>query len=431
MLAQKRQMMGVGQDAPIQVQGQQQQFGPRMGGVGLQVQPDVRALNGGYEPSYRSNVMDGNHQMMVGENGIVAASHFAQSFPAPRYGMYAGNGNGHFGGNNNNDPSSAGMGLYANAGANGTGLNPNQMQQQARQNPVYYEGPGYESFQPTFNGRVLPAYASMGAVVQGSSPTMAHHPQQQQQQQQHVQQRQEQGPATIIGQHSPEMRMGSSPLGDYHRNMATQNADNINHLLMSTLNGSPNDVVKQEQISPRLQKSNTDEVDQIVDNDEDEDDERSIGSLVDELDADVEAALGVASSSRRPLQSRGPSTVAAKSKSHRKTPYDQAERNKRRNKSISATASTSSGDLSNGSDLVSSSERSVISRNILYEDGKPKVRNPLGGGRGYVPGETPDDPSKKHKCEVCGRGFARLFNLKVSEVCRWSDGDALLTYAPL
>lgn len=40
------------------------------------------------------------------------------------------------------------------------------------------------------------------------------------------------------------------------------------------------------------------------------------------------------------------------------------------------------------------------------------VRNPHGGGRGYVPGETPEDPKKKHKCPICGRGFARLFNLK-------------------
>lgn len=40
------------------------------------------------------------------------------------------------------------------------------------------------------------------------------------------------------------------------------------------------------------------------------------------------------------------------------------------------------------------------------------ILNPLGGGRGYVPGETPDDPKKRHKCDVCGRSFARLFNLK-------------------
>ncbi|KAI5454169.1 hypothetical protein NCC49_004234 [Naganishia albida] len=40
------------------------------------------------------------------------------------------------------------------------------------------------------------------------------------------------------------------------------------------------------------------------------------------------------------------------------------------------------------------------------------IRNPHGGGRGYVPGETPEDPKKKHKCGICGRGFARLYNLK-------------------
>jgi hypothetical protein len=42
------------------------------------------------------------------------------------------------------------------------------------------------------------------------------------------------------------------------------------------------------------------------------------------------------------------------------------------------------------------------------------VPNSHGGGRGYVPGKTPEDPSKRHKCKVCGRGFARAFNLKVS-----------------
>jgi len=41
------------------------------------------------------------------------------------------------------------------------------------------------------------------------------------------------------------------------------------------------------------------------------------------------------------------------------------------------------------------------------------IANPHGGGRGYVPGKTPDDPKKRHKCTVCGRGFARAFNLKV------------------
>ncbi|TYJ52692.1 hypothetical protein B9479_006698 [Cryptococcus floricola] len=58
---------------------------------------------------------------------------------------------------------------------------------------------------------------------------------------------------------------------------------------------------------------------------------------------------------------------------------------------------------------------------LLYssgaEDPKPMVpripvANAHGGGRGYVPGQTPDDPKKKHKCQICGRGFARAFNLK-------------------
>jgi hypothetical protein len=41
------------------------------------------------------------------------------------------------------------------------------------------------------------------------------------------------------------------------------------------------------------------------------------------------------------------------------------------------------------------------------------LTNLNGGGRGYVPGQTPDDPKKRHRCGVCGRSFARAFNLKV------------------
>ena len=51
------------------------------------------------------------------------------------------------------------------------------------------------------------------------------------------------------------------------------------------------------------------------------------------------------------------------------------------------------------------------------EDIKPEIDDAVpnlhGGGRGYVRGQTPYDPSKRHKCRVCGRGFARAFNLKV------------------
>lgn len=55
------------------------------------------------------------------------------------------------------------------------------------------------------------------------------------------------------------------------------------------------------------------------------------------------------------------------------------------------------------------------------------IRNPHGGGRGYVPGETPEDPKKKHKCGICGRGFARLYNLKVRCTSRRINEDATLT----
>jgi hypothetical protein len=461
MLVQKRQMMG--QDQMYQPQNQQQQQSQHMAayaarpmdsmGAGMQVQYG----GNGYEPTYRSNVnaMGPGHQMMVGAQFDQGQG---QAFPAPhqqqqqqqqgrmammdassRYGMYAGDGqysNIVSNGNSNqqvpatmssNGSGLGGMNIYPGM----SGMNPNQMQPQsvsgrtAGSGSFHYDSGPYDSFQPTFNGRVLPAYASIGAVVQ-ASPTHAHMQPQQPLQQQPSQQRQEQGRSSI-GLNSPESRLNQSPLSDYHRNMATQNADNINHLLMSggAMTGSGDEsTVKKERVSPKLNnESSTDELEQIAEDDlDDDDDERSVGSLVDELDAEVEAALGGASSSRRPSQLRKPSTAAAKAKSHRKTPYDRkadrVETGKRRTKSISATASSSSRGSgaegsTNGSEIVLS-DRAVISRNILYEDGKPKIRNPLGGGRGYVPGETPDDPSKKHKCEVCGRGFARLFNLKVS-----------------
>jgi len=56
---------------------------------------------------------------------------------------------------------------------------------------------------------------------------------------------------------------------------------------------------------------------------------------------------------------------------------------------------------------------------ISEDDIKPQLPSDIpltnlnGGGRGYVPGETPDDPKKRHRCGVCGRSFARAFNLKV------------------
>ncbi|KAL7424571.1 hypothetical protein Q5752_000255 [Cryptotrichosporon argae] len=43
--------------------------------------------------------------------------------------------------------------------------------------------------------------------------------------------------------------------------------------------------------------------------------------------------------------------------------------------------------------------------------GHGHLANMSGGGRGYVPGQA-NDPKKRHRCAVCGRGFARAFNLK-------------------
>nr|XP_018265758.1 uncharacterized protein I303_02131 [Kwoniella dejecticola CBS 10117]OBR87916.1 hypothetical protein I303_02131 [Kwoniella dejecticola CBS 10117] len=73
----------------------------------------------------------------------------------------------------------------------------------------------------------------------------------------------------------------------------------------------------------------------------------------------------------------------------------------------------------NGSDQEGEdelAEYSPPSRSGL-DDLKPMIPgmpipNAHGGGRGYVPGQTPDDPKKRHKCQICGRAFARAFNLK-------------------
>lgn len=83
-------------------------------------------------------------------------------------------------------------------------------------------------------------------------------------------------------------------------------------------------------------------------------------------------------------------------------------------------------DFAEGEEEVEEDEQS----SLVTEDIKPFISGtPLpnlhGRGRGYVPGETPDDPKKRHKCNVCGRGFARAFNLKVS--VRLSYRSNLLT----
>ncbi|BEI90260.1 uncharacterized protein CcaverHIS019_0303300 [Cutaneotrichosporon cavernicola] len=71
---------------------------------------------------------------------------------------------------------------------------------------------------------------------------------------------------------------------------------------------------------------------------------------------------------------------------------------------------------SNGLALPTITGDDDMEEDELVSDGKmsssTSVTNLHGGGRGYVPGKTPDDPRKRHKCNVCGRGFARAFNLK-------------------
>ena len=61
------------------------------------------------------------------------------------------------------------------------------------------------------------------------------------------------------------------------------------------------------------------------------------------------------------------------------------------------------------------SDEDMRDDSVSSDDVKPVIglTNLHGGGRGYIPGKTPDDPKKRHKCQICGRGFARAFNLKV------------------
>lgn len=290
-----------------------------------------------------------------------------------------------------------------------------QHQQQASGGYYYSQATsGNGAFQPTFAGKVLPAYASIGAVVQ------ARQPQQAQQSQQFHQQSIQAQPGLIV---SPRTRPSvtsntHSSVEDYHRAMAAQNVGEMQQLLSGSTVTQP----QQQQQSQASRIKVEDDADYIGST-------KTIENLVDELDAEVEAAL--AGPDRVPRGPTGKSKSAASNrlKSHRsRAPYHRSESTDaqsstdRRQKSVSASASLSSSSSS-------PSEGTVISRNVLYEDGKPKIRNPFGGGRGYVPGETPDDPSKRHKCEICGRGFARLFNLKVSWHRLERESQAWVTYS--
>lgn len=77
----------------------------------------------------------------------------------------------------------------------------------------------------------------------------------------------------------------------------------------------------------------------------------------------------------------------------------------------------SSGTASEGEPEL---DRMSVGSVVVNDDIEPSLPmgipliNLNGGGRGYVPGQTPDDPKKRHKCNICHRGFARAYNLKVS-----------------
>lgn len=76
------------------------------------------------------------------------------------------------------------------------------------------------------------------------------------------------------------------------------------------------------------------------------------------------------------------------------------------------------GELELDEDLLSQYTRSLHEdEDIKPETSDSPILNQSGGGRGYVPGRTLDDPKKRHKCQTCGRGFARAFNLKVCFFC--------------
>ena len=127
------------------------------------------------------------------------------------------------------------------------------------------------------------------------------------------------------------------------------------------------------------------------------------------------------------FDSRRSSLVAMSAPSHRKAqeqrskPYDRAGQTSSRSPPCvsehDGTSKSRKPSLNAECSGQESSLGSSIPASIIPESLKDlpasMIRNPHGGGRGYVPGETQEDPKKRHKCGICGRGFARLYNLKV------------------
>jgi hypothetical protein len=120
------------------------------------------------------------------------------------------------------------------------------------------------------------------------------------------------------------------------------------------------------------------------------------------------------------VESSGP--IRRKTQEQRPKPYERPESKVSRSPSSSGYQGNASGGrapaiVSTDSSARRDSSRSSTPATVMPENLKDlpasMIRNPHGGGRGYVPGETQEDPKKRHKCGICGRGFARLYNLKV------------------
>lgn len=215
---------------------------------------------------------------------------------------------------------------------------------------------------------------------------------------------------------------------NYHRGMARENADMFVQLM---LNGSGENVsnvsnvptnhsivppIKREDASTApttgtgTGKGETDELDSPSDD--------GMGEDERDVDDNVRAALDGHDHDRSTDSRRPPSTFTSTSTGPvRNKPSSEHVHSRRTSGPYTRPEGGRCKSHSFGSQSrsVSASASETPKRIVLDQEGNPSVvRNPLGGGRGYVPGETPDDPKKRHKCEVCGRGFARLYNLKVS-----------------
>jgi len=278
----------------------------------------------------------------VGETGILGGSNFAQAFAGSA--QQAGEGVA-----SKADGQTSGMFAPSTGAVRGfpvahpsfgpvMGQSTYQQQQHASEGYYYSQAnSGNGAFQPTFAGKVLPAYASVGAVVQAQQP-------QQQQSQQFQQQLTQAQPGLIVSPRTrPSMAATThTSVEDYHRAMAAQNVGEMQQLLGGSTTTQSQQQQEQQQQPARVKVE--DDADHVSAS-------KTIENLVDELDAEVEAALAGPERVSRGSSSTGKSksTASNRLKSHRsRAPYHRSESTDaqastdRRQKSVSASASLSS-----------------------------------------------------------------------------------------